>query len=511
MQLEGSLNEIAVAPLLERVGALGKTGILTIHSESDIIAVTFLDGRIVAADALNEPIDEGLGQVLISQGLLTEERFTGMLEDARGASRRLSHHLVERAVVGRDQVLEAVRLQTYRLLLRLLRWNEGEWNIFVGDEISYEDGIRPIAVEEVLVRAQGDLGDESPVDGVLPELETTWERSPDTRTIKILGIDGDTPSGDETEVWVTAAQHALLRESEGGCFGTSLLTRAGLDEYEVRWGLSQLRNLGMVNERQQTELEVGEHTLGGGGLGSLDDQVRDPLRETGSHSFLGDTDASLGELLSGAPVEAEADFLRDTGSFGGLVPPPPTGQRPVSAGQTGVHEKVTPPPKSAAPSRHKARSILRDFVDVWLGRTMALGFFLVVVLAFALMPDRNGLFFPYPWQERQREAFESAQRASQAAKLDRAVRSYYLLYGRFPERLGALSALELLSPNDQVDSRGRQLQYSSAKTSYTLQPLRDGQPVPGLERTYDVAEDFLLSPEFVRVQRNERSPVVLLD
>ena len=48
-----------------------KTGILTVQGQQDIVAISFLNGRIVAADALNQTLEEGLAQVLVGRGMLS--------------------------------------------------------------------------------------------------------------------------------------------------------------------------------------------------------------------------------------------------------------------------------------------------------------------------------------------------------------------------------------------------------------------------------------------------------
>ena len=61
--------------------------------------------------------------------------------------------LVERRYIERSQLLEALRLQTYRLLQQLLRWNQGDFKFYSGDEVSFEEGFVPISVEDLLLNS----------------------------------------------------------------------------------------------------------------------------------------------------------------------------------------------------------------------------------------------------------------------------------------------------------------------------------------------------------------------
>ena len=594
MKLEGSLQDNQLVELLHQLAALRKTGILTVQSQTDIIAVTFLDGRIVAADALNEPMEEGLGQVIVSQGLVSADQFSMVASQAKAENERVANLLVQRGLVGRPQVLQALRLQTYRLLLQLLVWREGDYNVFVGDEISYEEGFDALSVEELLIRSIGDLSADSPIPGPIPDASDRFARGATSATVRVLGIEGDEPSGEPGVVWLSSSEAGLYEHLQVERSGAELMNLTGLDEYSVRYCLYRLMSAGMIEPRASEQVapsptpvaapvdapapvlsaagapDSGGSLLGGGaapalggpalgadpaaaGLGtpsleaeglSLDSppeeersdlsSLLDPMPEPppsggglfsdGSLSDLDGLDGGTGVLESGlsdtssllrntdqlsalledAPVRDGTDaFMRDTGSFRGIATPE------VGLGNTEVTDSYLS--DLTKTSRTRNLELIGTSLDVWLGRVMALGLFLTLGLALSLPSIRNGLFFPFPWQAPQRSAFEVSQNSTLAAKIDRAVRTYFLLYGRFPEQLGVLADLELLRPTDSTDGRGRQLEYTSAGRHYTLQPLEGGEPVPGMERTAEVSQDFLLDPDYVRLEHRVRRPLVLLD
>src|ERR1043166_4776128 len=71
MAVEGTLDLFKLPEILQLVSQQKKTGILTVQGQQDIVAISFLNGGIVAADALNHTLEEGLGQVLVGEGLLS--------------------------------------------------------------------------------------------------------------------------------------------------------------------------------------------------------------------------------------------------------------------------------------------------------------------------------------------------------------------------------------------------------------------------------------------------------
>ncbi len=153
MAVEGNLELFKLPEILQLVSQQRKTGILTVQGQQDIIAISFLDGKIVGADALNQTVEEGLSQVLVDEGLMAAAEFSRALAEQQSAGSRLVDHLVERRYVTREGLLHALRLQTSRLLEQLLGWDKGEFKFYGGDEVPYEEGFVPIAVEELLFQA----------------------------------------------------------------------------------------------------------------------------------------------------------------------------------------------------------------------------------------------------------------------------------------------------------------------------------------------------------------------
>jgi hypothetical protein len=153
MAVEGTLDLFKLPEILQLISQQKKTGILTVQGQQDIIAISFLNGQIVAADALSQTVEEGLSQVLVSEGLISATDFSRATAEHQAAGGRLLDLLVERRYVPRPQLLQALRLQTYRQLEQLLGWAEGDFKFYSGDEVSYEEGFAPISVEEFLVNS----------------------------------------------------------------------------------------------------------------------------------------------------------------------------------------------------------------------------------------------------------------------------------------------------------------------------------------------------------------------
>src|SRR6185295_9597594 len=126
MSVEGNLDLFQLPEILQLIAQQQKTGILTVQGNEDIVAISFLHGKIVAADSLNQAVEEGLKQVLVETGVLSGADFARASTEQAAGGQRLIDFLVERRFVSRPRLLEALRIHTRQLLEKLLDWREGD-------------------------------------------------------------------------------------------------------------------------------------------------------------------------------------------------------------------------------------------------------------------------------------------------------------------------------------------------------------------------------------------------
>lgn len=438
MALEGDLKIFRLPDILQMVSQQQKTGILTVQGEQDILAVSFLRGEIVAADALNQNFEDSLGEVLASQGLIQPDAFSRLSEEHRQSGKRLADFLVESGTLSRAQLLAALRQQTYGLLLQVLRWREGEFKFYSGDEVSFEDGMTPISIEELLLRSIGDLMGEGTLSGTLPHGFLAYERLPSELPLRVIGVDGERPAESEEELWITPDERLLLERLDGVTPAAHLAEATKLGEYKTLYGLYRLLQLGLV--RPAGSLPASEEPA------AVEPEEEEPKRRSRSRRI----------------------------------------ELPAEAGATRA---------------------------VWLGSLFGLGA-LIASAALVLLAVRAPSYalLPFPWQKVDRENFDKQRRVAHAQLVDRAARTYFLLEGRYPDRLAELAAGELLPERALLDPTGRRLDYRVDQLAYTLRARDEGASEPSVGMSETISGDFLADPEFFRdLEIGEATPLVLLD
>ncbi len=450
MALEGDLRVFRLPDILQMIAQQQKTGILTVQGEQDILAVSFLRGEIVAADALNQNFEEGLGEVLASQGVVRPEDFARVSEGHKSSGQRLADYLVDRGILSRHQLLGALRQQTYRLLLQVLRWSEGEFKFYSGEEVSFEEGVQPISVEELLMRSIGDLLGEGTLSGTLPHGFVSYERLPSQRTLRLLGRDGDLPGDDPNEVWISADDEKVLSRLDGRASATEIAEVTGLGEYKTLYSLFRLLEGGLVRPRSAPNQE---------GARADERESAPPAKP---------------------PVEVPSPALR----------------------RSAAAERIELPVESASASR-----------GALLGRLLGAGSLAALVAVLILAAGHpSRLLLPFPWMHSDRTTFERQTRVSQALLIDRAARTYFLLEGEYPPRLEDLADRQMLPRRALRGPSGRGMGYRAEGLSYTLTPQSPDPTEILLAMTETISGDFAVDPEFFRgLEEDKGIPLILLD
>jgi hypothetical protein len=402
--LEGDLALFGLSDVLQVVAQQRKTGILTVQGKADILAVSFLKGEIVAADALNQSFEGLLGDVLASRGTVSADRFALLADRQRASGDRLIDFLVKQGIVGREELLDALRELTYRLLVEVLRWREGQFKFYGGEEVAYEEGIDPLRVDEVLMRALRDGASEPGRGAEVPHGYLAYTRLPPGREIREIpaGFDESTPL-DPAVVWLTPEEAKLLERLDGRTPAESLARDLGIGEAKTYFALHRLLQAGLARPARDGEPPPGPR---------------------------------LAEPPAAAPAPPRAEALRvERSALRDLEPP---AARPHPLRELFGRLRIALPVVVAA---------------------------LLLVLA-VRAPGR--LLFPTPELSSSRESFDRLRRLSRHDLIDRAARTYHLLEGRYPASLGELVERRMLPARAQRDPGGATYRISSKPEEYQL-------------------------------------------
>ena len=163
MALEGTLRDFSLSDIFQLIGLQRKTGVLTLRSPEDVVTVSFLDGKVVAADSLNKRLEDRLGQVLLKTGTVTKGQLDSALKKQMETLERLGHILIESGVVSRDELKKAFEQQILQIIFRVFRWQDGDYHFSQETSVDYDpELVTPLGSESILMEGARML-DEWPI------------------------------------------------------------------------------------------------------------------------------------------------------------------------------------------------------------------------------------------------------------------------------------------------------------------------------------------------------------
>jgi Domain of unknown function (DUF4388) len=151
MAIHGTLTTMSVPDLLQFLETGRKTGNLKFGRSKVIKQIFFEDGVIVGSYS-NDP-KEYLGQVLIHYGKLDETRLQAAMEVQRVSGGRLGEILISQGLLTEAEVSEILRTRTLEIIYDLFLWDEAQFEFFDNDP--FPDDLIRISVQPTAVIMDG--------------------------------------------------------------------------------------------------------------------------------------------------------------------------------------------------------------------------------------------------------------------------------------------------------------------------------------------------------------------
>jgi hypothetical protein len=150
MSLVGRLEDLALPDIFQIISLSKKTGTLIVRSRKGTGMVVFKGGQVI--QAASDSIRDSLGNILVSQGMVTETALSRALALQKGESEKpLGMILVDMGAVPAQTLETVVRKQIEEIIYDLLAWEEGFFNFELG-EIVPKDKIE-IDTQEFLLKS----------------------------------------------------------------------------------------------------------------------------------------------------------------------------------------------------------------------------------------------------------------------------------------------------------------------------------------------------------------------
>jgi hypothetical protein len=147
--LTGNLKTMALAELLQWIGAARKVGTLRITNEPLEKRIFFQDGTIIGSSS-DDP-SEFLGQFMLSEGIITEQQLKDAFDLQAQTRVMLGRILVKKGLVSEGKVIEILRMKAEESIYSLFLWDDAAFEFLEGELPPGDQVLISIKVEDVLL------------------------------------------------------------------------------------------------------------------------------------------------------------------------------------------------------------------------------------------------------------------------------------------------------------------------------------------------------------------------
>ncbi len=147
--LSGSLATMAFPDLLQWISQARKSGTLSLQHES-LVKRLFLGEGVITSSGSNDP-REFLGQIMISQQLLTEAQLKEAFDEQEKRHVMLGRVLVQKGWIPEEVAAQALKRKTEETVYSLFLWAEGSFEFHEAAAPAEEGVPIRLKVEEVLL------------------------------------------------------------------------------------------------------------------------------------------------------------------------------------------------------------------------------------------------------------------------------------------------------------------------------------------------------------------------
>ncbi len=271
MALEGTLRDFSFADILQLISLQRKTGVLTLKNESDVVTISFLEGRVVGASSLNQHEEDRLGLILLKRGEVSEAQLEAALKRQEETLQRLGRILVEQGAVTQSSVREAMEQQMLQIIYRVFRWADGDYHFSQETDIDYDrDLMVPMAADSIIMEGAR-MTDEWPfVDQRIPDRQVVLakvdpgrrlEVEDDEEEIEDFGFSfSDSPEEPavkqekKQDGRVSRNQLAIYRMIDGRHSIAEVILESPIIEFETCKAIVELIDRGLVRPASQEEI-----------------------------------------------------------------------------------------------------------------------------------------------------------------------------------------------------------------------------------------------------------------
>ncbi|HVQ30552.1 MAG TPA: DUF4388 domain-containing protein [Vicinamibacteria bacterium] len=252
MALEGTIKDFGLPDIFQLIGLQRKTGILTLTSETESITVTFENGMVVMADSSSKRLEDRIGNVLVKQGKLGQDRLEEALDVQRQTLQRLGHILTTNSFITSKDLKEALQTQVSQIVFRVFRWRDGHYNFNATVSVDFDrENFNPMSADFILMEGIRMVDEWPIIEKKIPSMDIVFRTVVDPSMIEVGGgqAEGDSKraaASASNKIRLSAEEERIYRKVDGIRTVQAVIDSTGLGEFDVCRTLYDLLNRNIV-------------------------------------------------------------------------------------------------------------------------------------------------------------------------------------------------------------------------------------------------------------------------
>jgi hypothetical protein len=249
MALEGTIKDFGLPDIFQLIGLQRKTGILTLTSEAENITVTFENGMVVMADSSGKRLEDRIGNVLVKQGKLSQERLEESLEVQKQTLQRLGHILITGNAITSKDLKEALQTQVSQIVFKVFRWRDGHYNFNATEAVDFDrENFSPMSADFILMEGIRMVDEWPIIEKKIPSFDIVFRTVVDPGLIEVGGGEEEKrgAASSTSKIRLSAEEERIYRKVDGVRTVQGVIDASGLSEFDVCRILYDLLNRNIV-------------------------------------------------------------------------------------------------------------------------------------------------------------------------------------------------------------------------------------------------------------------------
>jgi predicted transcriptional regulator len=298
MALQGSIKDFGLPDIFQLIGLQRKTGMLTLTQSDETVTVAFENGMVVNADTSAKRIEDRLGNLLVKQGKLSDEKLEEVLQKQKATLQRLGHILVANGYVSQKDLQSALQVQVSQNVFKLFRWKVGDYHFEPSEKVEYDRAnVQPMSADFILMEGIRMVDEWPIIEKKIPSMDIVFRSAVDNSMIEVAADDdmfGDSKKAGSNKIKLSPDEAKVFKRVDGQRTVQAVIDATGLGDFDVCKALYDLLSRDII---APTGRGAKAKDVGGA-----------PEEESGGALGWGVAGVALALALAGAAVQLRTPF-----------------------------------------------------------------------------------------------------------------------------------------------------------------------------------------------------------